>query len=131
MSIYRSVRSGGIIGISSIFFKMKVCYVFSLESPNRGDSKEYIQYIICNIKKSSIIIPNLHLWDFLPGTRERVRNSRDNRVISVRVIEDLLYILQYIYAITFSENMTVVYIELGPIVQSIVSLTSSLSGQLV
>ena len=35
----------------SIFFKMKVCCVFSLESPNRGDSNEYTQYTIFNIKK--------------------------------------------------------------------------------
>ena len=30
---------------------MKVCYVFSLESPHRGDSNEYTQYTIFNIKK--------------------------------------------------------------------------------
>ena len=36
----------------SIVFNMKVCYVFSLESPHRGDSNEYTQNTICNIKKS-------------------------------------------------------------------------------
>ena len=37
-----SARSGGIIGIFfSIFFNMKVCCVFSLESPHRGYSNEY------------------------------------------------------------------------------------------
>ena len=30
---------------------MKVCCVFSLESPHRGDSNEYTQYTIFNIKK--------------------------------------------------------------------------------
>ena len=30
--------------IFSIFFNMNVCYVFSLESPHRGDSNEYTQY---------------------------------------------------------------------------------------
>ena len=30
---------------------MKVYYVFSLESPLRGDSNEYTQYTIFNIKK--------------------------------------------------------------------------------
>ena len=30
---------------------MKVYYVFSLESPHRGDSDEYTQYIIFNMKK--------------------------------------------------------------------------------
>ena len=37
---------GNNIDIFSIFFKMKVCYVFSLESPHRGDSNEYTQYTI-------------------------------------------------------------------------------------
>ena len=36
--------------IFSIFLYMKVCYVFSLESPHSGDSTEYIQYTIFNIK---------------------------------------------------------------------------------
>ena len=34
-----------------IFFYMKVCCVFSLESPHRGDSNEYKQYTIFNVKK--------------------------------------------------------------------------------
>ena len=37
--------------IFSIFFNTKVCCVFSLESPHRGDSNEYKQYTIFNIKK--------------------------------------------------------------------------------
>ena len=37
--------------IFPIFFDMKVCCVFSLESPHRGDSNEYTQYTIFNIKK--------------------------------------------------------------------------------
>ena len=37
--------------IFSIFFDMKVCCVFSLESPHRGDSYEYTQYTIFIIKK--------------------------------------------------------------------------------
>ena len=37
--------------IFSIFFNMRVCCVFSLESPNRGDSNKYTQYTIFNIKK--------------------------------------------------------------------------------
>ena len=41
-----SARSGGIIGISSFFFNMKVCCVFCLESPHRGDSNEYTQNTI-------------------------------------------------------------------------------------
>ena len=37
--------------IVSIFFNMKVYCVFSLESPHRGDSIEYTQYTIFNMKK--------------------------------------------------------------------------------
>ena len=37
--------------IFSIFFNMKVCCVFSLESPHRGDPNEHKQYTIFNIKK--------------------------------------------------------------------------------
>ena len=32
----------------SILFNMKVCCLFSLESPHRGDSNEYTQYTIFN-----------------------------------------------------------------------------------
>ena len=35
----------------SIFFNLKVCCVFSLDSPHRGDSNGYTQYTIFNIKK--------------------------------------------------------------------------------
>ena len=34
-----------------ILFNMKVCCVFSLESPHRGYSNEYTQYTISNIQK--------------------------------------------------------------------------------
>ena len=37
--------------IFSIFFNMKVCCVFSLESPHRGDSNENTQYTIFNLEK--------------------------------------------------------------------------------
>ena len=37
--------------IFSIFFNMKVCCVFSLESPHRGDSNEYTKYTICKYDK--------------------------------------------------------------------------------
>ena len=56
MRVDYSSRSGGLIGISSfIFFEMKVYCVFSLESPHRGDSNEYIQYTIFNINTKSIL----------------------------------------------------------------------------
>ena len=37
--------------VFSIFSRMKVCCVLSLESPHRGDSNEYTQYTVFNIKK--------------------------------------------------------------------------------
>ena len=46
-----SASSGGLIWIPLSFFNMKVCCVFSLESPHRGDSNEYTQYTYFNIKK--------------------------------------------------------------------------------
>ena len=65
---------------------MKVCYVFSLESPHRGDSNEYKQYTIFNIKKKNTLdYPKSAGKGFVfQGTQERVRNSRSERAISVR-----------------------------------------------
>ena len=37
------------------FFNMKVYCLFSLESPHRGDSNEYTQYTIFNIKQNVIL----------------------------------------------------------------------------
>ena len=39
------------MNIFSSLFNLNVCCVFSLESPHRGDSNEYTQYTIVNIKK--------------------------------------------------------------------------------
>ena len=41
--------------IFSILYNMKVCCMFSLESPHQGDSNEYIQYTIFNINKKIIL----------------------------------------------------------------------------
>ena len=43
----------------SIFFIMKVCCVFSFESPHGGDLNDFTQYTIFNIKKKNT------LWDFI------------------------------------------------------------------
>ena len=77
MSVNHSARSGGIIRIYVffIFFKMKVCCVFSLESPHRGNSNEYTQYTIFNIKKKiSIYFLKSIANRFFQGTRERLQN---------------------------------------------------------
>ena len=71
---------------------MTVCYVFSLESPQLGDSNEYTQHTIFNIKKRKITLsyPKSAAMGFFQGTEELVRNSRGKRAISVWAIEVLL-----------------------------------------
>ena len=39
--------------VFSVFLNMKMCCVFSLESPHRGDSNENTRYTIFNIKKEN------------------------------------------------------------------------------
>ena len=39
------------MNIFSILLNRRVCCVFLLESPHQGDSNEYTQYTIFNIKK--------------------------------------------------------------------------------
>ena len=52
LRVYYRARSGGINrNIFSIFFNMKVYCVYSLESPERGDSNKYTQYSISQYKK--------------------------------------------------------------------------------
>ena len=49
------------------FFDMKVCCVFSLESPHRGDSNENTQYTIFNInKKNTLNYPKSAAKGFFP-----------------------------------------------------------------
>ena len=97
MSVNQSASSGGghNRNIFSIFFRMMVYCVFSLESPHRGDSNEYTQNTIFNIKTKELIhnCTKSAAMGFLQGTRERVRNSRGKRAISVRATEVLLYIV--------------------------------------
>ena len=60
--------------IFSILFNMKVCCVFSLESPHRGDSNEYTQYTIFNIKKTNALN--------FPKSAAMVFASKDSRTSS-------------------------------------------------
>ena len=66
--------------IFSISFNLKVHCMFSLESPHRGDSNEYTQYTIFNIKKekSHSFIPNLQLWDFSKGLKNEFKITAVN-----------------------------------------------------
>ena len=71
--------------------------MYSLESPHRGDSNEYTQHTIINIKRKSPEYPkynNVCRYSIflLLETQERVRNNRGKRAINVRASEVLLYI---------------------------------------
>ena len=69
--------------------------MFSLESPHRGDSYEYTQYTIFNIKKKvTLNYPKSAAMRFFQGTEERVRNRCVKRAISVRATERLLCCLE-------------------------------------
>ena len=61
------------------FFDMKLCCVFSLESPHRGDSNENTQYTIFNMnKKNTLNYPKSAAKGlFFQGTQKRVRNETD------------------------------------------------------
>ena len=59
--------------IFSIFFNMKVYCVLSFESPHPGDSNEYTQYTIFNVKKKNTLnYPKFAGMGFFQGTQERV-----------------------------------------------------------
>ena len=71
MSVNHSARSGSIIGIFSIFFNMKVCCVFLLESSHQSDSNEYTHYSTFNIKKKiTLNYPKFAATGFFLGTEE-------------------------------------------------------------
>ena len=58
-----------------IFFNMKVCCVFSLESPHRGDSNENTHHTIFNRKKKiSLNYPKSAAMEFFP--RDSKASSR-------------------------------------------------------
>ena len=81
MSFNHDARSEGEKGYLFNFFNMKVYCVFSLELPHQGDSNEYAQYTIFNIKKgkSPKIIPNLQLGDFSQGLKNKFETAVVNQ----------------------------------------------------
>ena len=72
-----------------IFYNIKVCCVFPLESPTRTHNIPFS--ILRKKKKITLNYPKSAAMGFFLGTQERVRNSRGKRDISVRATEDLLY----------------------------------------
>ena len=90
---------------------MKACRVFSLESPWWGDSNEYKQHAIINIKKKITLnypkFNNICSYGIIfQGTQERVRNSRSKRAIDVRAIEVLLYSVHFSGPVSETYNQT-------------------------
>ena len=80
-----SAGLGGIIRIRkhkkdifSIFCNIKICCVFSLESPHRGVSNEITQYTIFNMKKKITLnyLKSAATGLFSKGLKNRVLNSR-------------------------------------------------------
>ena len=64
--------------IFSIFFYMKVCFVFSLESPHRGDPNECTQIILTyhfQYKKITLNYPISAATDFFQGAQTAVVNE--------------------------------------------------------
>ena len=58
--------------------------MFSLELPRCGETNEYTQYTIFNIKKEiTQNYPKSAAMGFFQGTQAQVRNSRGKRAISV------------------------------------------------
>ena len=62
----------------SIFFNMKACCLFSLESLHQDDSHEYTQYAIINIKKKiNQISPNIiHVMSAAMGFFPRTNSKK-------------------------------------------------------
>ena len=69
-----------------------LCVLIRIAS-KRGNSNEYIQYTIFNIKKKIILnYPKSAAWEFFQGTQEQVRNSSVKPAKSVQATEGLLYL---------------------------------------
>ena len=86
--------------IFSILFNMKVCCVFSLESPHRGDSNEYIQYTIFIIKNNIILdYPKSAAMGFFPkGLKKEFETAVVNEP---SVFEPLKFYCTYIFKLIF------------------------------
>ena len=78
-------------GMFSILFNMNVCSVFSLELPHRGDSNEFTQYTIFNVKRHLPKLSlNLQLWDFFKGLKNESETAVVNE-LHVSMFESLKF----------------------------------------
>ena len=80
--------------IFSNFLNMKVCCVFSLESPHRGDSNKYTQlYHFQYIHKNHSKLSQMCSY----GIFSKGLKNEFERAISVRSTEGLLYLYDHVY----------------------------------
>ena len=70
-------------GYISIFFNMKVCCGFSLESPHRGDCNEYTQYTFFNVKQITLNYPKSAAMGFFS---KGIKNEFETIVLKVSCI---------------------------------------------
>ena len=79
---------------------MKVCCVFSLESPHRDDSNVYIQYTIFNIKKKILIsYPKSVAMRFSKGFKNEFETAIVNEP---SVFEPLKFYCTYLFEVVES-----------------------------
>ena len=77
-----------------IFFNTKICCVFSLELPHRGDSNEYTQYTIFNMnKKNTLNYPKPAVMGFFS---KGLKNEFETTVVNESsVFEPLKFYCKY------------------------------------
>ena len=77
--------------IFSIFLNMKVCWVFSLETPHWGDWVHTIYHFQCKIENQPKLTQICSCGISFQGTQEPVRNIWGKRAISIQATEVLLH----------------------------------------
>ena len=89
--------------------------MFSLESPHRGDSNEYTQYTISNIKqKITLNYPNLQLCDFFKG----FKNECETAVVNEPSVFEPMKFYCILYLLTFLQGLITILWVLPIIVMS-------------
>ena len=78
---------------------MKVCCVFTLESPHRGDSNEYTQYTIFNMnKKNTLNYPKSAAMGFFS---KGLKNEFEKAVVNEpSVFEPLKFYCSFLKSLT-------------------------------
>ena len=84
--------------------------MFALESPHRGDSNEYTQYTIFNIKrKITLNFPKSAATEFFQGTLDRVEKARVNEPSGFEPLKFYCYMYQLSHASLCNRNVYIWY----------------------